>query len=185
MQLPQNDYELQASACLKAAAEHRKTLEPSAIMLAGSEDEGKELYQEAVLRAHDTIQKYGFHGEGYQFYIWRIIKRLNVEQKERAVKQRSSSSTRAALALAVEQQSSDLMEQRIDQKQHLADQIRFELESRFSQADVNTFKLHVNGQSCREIERLTGTNYRSVNRTINSIKSYLSGLFRPAFEGIE
>ena len=74
---PSHSFEDQATACLKAAELNRATLLKFARGISGGDDEaGRELYQEAVLRAYETIQAYGFYGEGYQFYIWRVIKNL-------------------------------------------------------------------------------------------------------------
>lgn len=177
------DYELQASACLLAADKHRETLLPSAIMLAGDEDAGRELFQEAVLRAHDTIQSNGFHGDGYQFYIWRIIKNLNREQKRLQSKQLPYAPR------LQEQQDQILDEQQGDPvtmgRLHLADQIKFALSEKYSPADVTLFDLHVNGQSYREIETLTGRNYRTVGHKIKLMKQALFHMFSSSFEGLE
>jgi len=193
------EYEEQATACLKAAEQHRETLLKFARGISGGDDEaGRELYQEAVLRAHDTIQGVGFHGEGYQFYIWRIIRNLHQEEKTRIMKLRPFTThsyeeeadnqtndykrIMRPLQRAVQEHTQPLD---YDSRVQLADQINYELTERCTPADQAMFQLHVNGQSYREIEQLTGRNYRTVGHRIQQIKTMLAGIFRPAYEGLE
>ncbi|MDF7810746.1 hypothetical protein [Hymenobacter sp. YC55] len=175
---PSLTFEDQATACLKAAELHRATLLKFARGISGGDDEaGRELFQEAVLRAHETIQAHGFYGEGYQFYIWRVIKNLRQEQKQAAKR------LKPLRASEMELEEEHVID--YDSRAHLADQINYELSERCTPADVALFQLHVNGQSYRDIEQLTGKNYRTVGHKIRQIKTMLQGLFTASYEGLQ
>jgi DNA-directed RNA polymerase specialized sigma24 family protein len=87
--------DLQALECLRVGAANRGLLLALATRLAGNAEDGMDLYQQSLLDCHDAVQKLGFTGSNYKFYIMQAIKWLAVERsKERQ--------RRAGLFVAVE-----------------------------------------------------------------------------------
>ena len=66
--------EAQATACLKAGETYRALLLSVARKLAGSDEGGMDLFQQTLLNCHDAIQRNGFNGDRYEFYLLRTLR---------------------------------------------------------------------------------------------------------------
>ena len=67
-------HEAQTTACLEAGAACRGLLLAVARRLAGSDEGGTELLQQTLLNCHDAIQRNGFNGDRYEFYLLRTLR---------------------------------------------------------------------------------------------------------------
>ncbi len=68
--------EQQALDCMASADRFRD-------QLAGGKEVGMELYQQSLLNCHDAIQRRGFKGDQYEFYLRTAVKNLHRKEKTR------------------------------------------------------------------------------------------------------
>jgi DNA-directed RNA polymerase specialized sigma24 family protein len=77
-------WEAQAAACLRAADTHRTALLRLARGLAGSAEDGMDLYQQTLLNCHDAIQRKGFAGTNYVAYLYQAIRQTQYRRNAAA-----------------------------------------------------------------------------------------------------
>lgn len=173
-----NEKEQQATECLRAGAAERGLLLALATKLAGNAEDGEDLYQQSLLDCHDAIQRKGFVGTNYKFYILQSIKWGNVERQRAA--QRLTSFDGAALG---DQQLTSAPQ--VDALAALAAEVEQELTAEFAPADVAAFRLHVAGHTYREMEQLTGRNYTWLSRKVNKMKEALRTTFAQTWANLD
>lgn len=167
-----------ATECLRVGAAERGLLLAVATRLAGNAEDGMNLYQQSLLDCHDAIQKLGFSGGNYKFYILQAIKWLNVEQQRAA--------GRFCLLEASEELDGATGPAPLeDGLATLAADVEREIERRYSPADVAAFRLHVAGSTYREIEQLTGREFSWVRRRIVKMKEFLRATFAQTYNNLE
>lgn len=185
-------HEAQATACLEAAEKYREPLLALCRGLAGSDEDGRELYQQAVLNCHDAIQSRGFAGEAYQFYLRRAIKNLHYRTEKEARRYVAISFDEPALAEEQEEEwvGADqrgyyerLMQPAAgapEQDSHdvLAAQVLAEIQANYSPADRVAFRMQLDGMSCQQIAEHIGTKDQSwVWRRLERMKKQLRATF--------
>ncbi|MGI4867474.1 MAG: RNA polymerase sigma factor [Janthinobacterium lividum] len=195
--------EEQATACLEAAEKHRGPLLALATKLAGCPEEGMNLFQQTVLDCHDAIQRNGFAGDRYEFYLYTSLRNYYHRQQKKHLRElrvdfqqvESGSSSRddegpAPWAAKAHQKRDELKASThastTDELAHLADQVQEELRTRFPPAHRVALRLHVAGYSCREIADMTGGNedQSCIWRRIERMKAVVRATFRQAWEGL-
>ena len=174
----EEEKELQASECLRVGAAERGLLLALATRLAGNAQDGENLYQQTLLDCHDAIQRKGFNGSNYKFYILQSIKWLNVEH-QRAAGRLAPLNERSEASRATAPAPTD------DALATLAAEVEQEIESRYSPADAAAFRLHVAGSTYREIEQLTGTEFSWVRRRIVKMKESLRATFAQTYQNLD
>ncbi|MGI4834615.1 MAG: RNA polymerase sigma factor [Janthinobacterium lividum] len=170
--------ESQADACLEVAERYQPQLLALAVKLAGSREGGMDLFQQSLLNCHDAIQRHGFEGERYEFYLRASIK--NLHYKETRTQRRISYLEPEAEALPVAAEP--------DQGAHaqLAEQVAAEARRRFSEHDRLLLRLHADGYSCQEIAALTGSSQdrRRIWERLDWMKQSLRETFAQAWQGL-
>jgi RNA polymerase sigma factor (sigma-70 family) len=180
--IPLATREEQATACLEAAEKHQVLLLRVARHLAGNDEDGMELYQQALLNCHDAIRRNdnGFTGDRYEFYLLASIK--NLYFKETKKKRRFTEfKPEEAETISPAGPSSDALGQ-------LAEQVMAEVKAKFSPADRLALRLHVDGYSCQEIAELTGTPGEQARkwiwRKLDNMKAALRETFKEHWESL-
>lgn len=197
--------EEQATACLEAAERHREPLLALATKLAGCPEEGMELFQQAVLNCHDAIQRNGFAGERYEFYLYTSLRNYFLKQQRHQSRERrvdfqqaeSGSSTRddegpapwVAKARSSWEELSTLTAARpassLDPHAQLAEQVMAEVQQQFSWADRVALRLSLDGLSCQQIAEHIGKKDQSyVWRRLQRMKEQLRQTFQQAWEAL-
>lgn len=174
---PREEREAQAAECLRVGAAERGLLLSLAVKLAGNAEDGHDLYTQSLMDCHDAIQRLGFLGSNYKFYIVQAIKWLNVEQRRKAGK---LTALEAAEAYDRTLQGAPAE----DGLAALAADVETELASNYSAADVNAFRLHVAGSTYREIGQLMGKDFSWIRRTVVKMKDSLRQTFGQAWANI-
>lgn len=188
----------QASACLLAATQHRARLLAVATKLTGSAEAGMDLFQQACLDCHDAIQRRGFQGDRYEFYLLTSLKNLHYKLAKEARR------TRATDFQESQDYQSDYTGALYDPDQHagpgvptalpdsphseresLAEQVAAEAQARFSFPERVVLRLHADGYSCQEITELTGyaDRYR-VRHLLDRLKESLRRTFGQAWQAL-
>jgi RNA polymerase sigma factor (sigma-70 family) len=172
--------EAQATACLEAAEKHRLNLLAVACRYAGSEEAGMDLFQQVVLDCHDAIQRNGFAGNRYEFYLLAAIK--NASRKEAKRQQRFTEyQPDKAETIAPAAPSSDALAV-------LGEQVMAEVRSNYSPADRLALRLHIDGYSCQEIAELTGKPGEQARkwiwRRLDNMKASLRATFQPHWDNL-
>jgi RNA polymerase sigma factor (sigma-70 family) len=196
---PAAQREAQACACLESAEKYRGPLLALARGLAGTDEGGRELFQQAVLNCHDAIQSRGFEGEHFQFYLRRAIKNLHYRTEKEARRYVPISFTEPALeeeheydwqGTGWEQPLVKLLQPVAREPEHdshdvLAGQVWAEIQARFSPADRVAFRLQLDGMSCQQIAEHIGTKDQSwVWRRLERMKAQLRETFGQAFASL-
>jgi DNA-directed RNA polymerase specialized sigma24 family protein len=196
---PADVREAQATACLEAAEKYREPLLALGRGLAGSDEGGRELFQQAVLNCHDAIQSRGFAGEAYQFYLRRAIKNLYYRTEKEARRYVPIPFNDPELAEEHEYhwQVADRLrpiekllqpaapEPAHDSHDVLAAQVMAEMQARFSPADRVAFRLQLDGFSCQQIAEHIGTKDQSwVWRRLKRMKAELRAAFGQAWANL-
>jgi DNA-directed RNA polymerase specialized sigma24 family protein len=195
--------EEQAMACLEAAEQYRAPLLALATKLTGNAEEGMDLFQQTVLNCHDAIQRNGFAGERYQFYLLSSLRNQFNRSKRRGGREvqvdfqaiESTSSARndegpAPWAAKVRRQGVDLNRAPVptppaDAHAHLAEQILAEAKQQFSYADRVLLRLHLDEVPTREIVQLTGYGeHTGIWRRLEKMKEHLRETFQQAWEAL-
>lgn len=186
--------EEQASACLEAAEKHRLNLLAVARRLTGSHDEGMDLFQQTCLNCHDAIQRNGFAGGRYEFYLLISLKNLHYKEKKQRLRfvsidaevghgaaDQHGEEERSSLTF-VPGQYLAAAEPELSGAAELAEQLMQEVRQQFSPADRLALRLHLDGYSTRQIAELTGQGHHlGVHRQLTRLKSYLRHTFRQAW----
>lgn len=197
--------EEQACACLEAAEKYQAPLLALACQLAGNKEDGMDLFQQVVLNCHDAIQRNGFAGDKYQFYLRASLHNHYKRQKQRGGREvsvdfqqvptgsadrndeyempwaaknfRTHGELRAALATAEQTPA--------DSHDYLAAQVQEEITRVFSFTDRVVWRLHVYGLPAREIAaHLHKPDHTSVWRRIDKMKDYLRSTFQQAWDAL-
>jgi RNA polymerase sigma factor (sigma-70 family) len=188
--------EEQAMACLEAAATYREPLLALATCLAGSQQEGMELYQQACLQCHDAIQAGGFQGDGYTFYLRRAIKNLHYAATRAQAKRVTLPPAEYVLPEELPEGWEPDAQERFHRQQFLAAQpepeysalaetVMAEARARFPFADRIALHLSLSGMSCQQIAEHIGMKDQSwVWRRLNKMKAELRRVFQPAFDAL-
>jgi DNA-directed RNA polymerase specialized sigma24 family protein len=196
--------EEQACACLEAAEYYQEPLLALAVKLAGNREDGMDLFQQVVLNCHDAIQRNGFAGDKYQFYLRTALHNHYKRQKQRGWREvpvdfqqvptgsadrndehevpwaakgfQTAEHLRAALA--AEQTPADSHD-------YLAAQVQEEITRVFNFTDRVLWRLHVDGLPAREIAaHLQKGDHTSVWRRLDKMKDYLRATFQQAWDAI-
>lgn len=173
------DKELQAMECLRVGAAERGLLLALAAKLAGNAEDGMDLYQQSLLDCHDAIQRLGFRGSNYKFYILQSIKWLNVERQRAAGKLLPLEEGECGGAFAPAPA--------VDALAALAAEVESELLASYPPDAVAAFRLHVAGHTYREIETLMGPGHEFswVRRKIIKMKDALRETFGQTWANLE
>ncbi len=198
--------ELQATECLRVGAAERGLLLALATKLAGSAEAGHDLYTESLLDCHDAIQRKGFTGSNYKFYILQAIKWGNVERQRREVRftELPNMERQRREDIAVVDFDVPTIDRRTcegygyasglttsapaeDGIDTLAAEVERELTGTYSPALVNAFKLHVAGSTYREIQTVMGPGHEFswVRRKIVKMKEALRETFGQAWSNLD
>lgn len=193
--------EEQATACLEAAERHRELLLALARKLVGCPEEGMNLFQQTVLDCHDAIQRNGFAGDRYEFYLYTSLRnhyRKQQAQHARTVRVdfqalETGSSGRddegpapwAAKASRSQGELTTTAAPLADAYAQLAEQVQAEAAARFAPADRIALRLHVAGYNYREIAEMTGLlDYTWLFRRVQRMKATLRATFQQAWEAL-
>lgn len=166
--------ELQATACLEAAEKHRDNLLAVAVRLAASQEGGMDLFQQTCLNCHDAIQRNGFAGGRYEFYLLASIKNLHYKNRKQP----------RPVPLVPELDRAELPDLLRDEQAELAEQMMQEVRHKFSPPERLTLRLHIDGYSCRQISDMTKVHYAAVWRQLSRMKNHLRETFRQAWEAL-
>lgn len=195
------DFEAQATACLLAGTHHRARLLAVATQLTGCPEQGMDLFQQNLLNCHDAIQRRGFAGERYEFYLLASLKRLHYRQQKVTQRTRPTDfqacqnyedgylgeevATLAALFTPGEHLPLPLGESPQSERQQLAEQVAAEVRARLSFTDRLLLRLHADGYSGQEIVGLTGAADRfRVRRALDRLKAQLRATFGQAWHAL-
>ena len=174
--IPAATREAQATACLEAADRYREPLLALARCLAGNDEDGMDLYQQTLLNCHDAIQRVGFAGDRYEFYLRTALKNLH-RKLQKAQRKHHVEPLPEELAEAPAPATDGLAD--------LAEQMMDEVREQFSPADRVALRLHADGYSCREIAELTGQGDRwHIRWRLDKLKAHLRETFRQAWEAL-
>jgi RNA polymerase sigma factor (sigma-70 family) len=196
--------EAQATACLEAAEHHRELLLALATKLAGNPEDGMDLFQQTLLNCHDAIQRNGFAGDKYQFYLYTSLKNQFKKDNRRRGREvqvdfqalESSSSTRddegsAPWAANISRQHSSHPTLKAsamldsDPLADLADEVMEAVREQFSFVDRITLRLHIDGMSFREIAQLIGRGEQTQFwRRVEKMKAQLRETFQQAYDAL-
>lgn len=200
--LPADTREEQATACLEAAERHREPLLGLARKLTGCPEEGMELYQQTVLNCHDAIQRSGFAGDRYHFYLAQSLRHLHtrgLRRNDREIRMDFQftdsggygrddegdapwSSAHDKVKKAWEE-ASTLVAPHAEAQ--LAEQVMAEVRQQFSFADRIALRLSIDGLSCQQIAEHIGTKDQSwVWRRLQKMKAQLRQTFQQAWDGL-
>ncbi len=193
--IPADIREQQAYDCLEAAERHRVSLLAVATRLAGSTEGGMDLFQQTCLNCHDAIQRNGFAGGRYEFYLLTSIKNLHYkEAKERqrmvrwdfsadsdAYYESGNAKTQAVVTAA----RLTPPEPELDERAELAEQVMSEVKEVFSANDRVVLRLHADGLNARQIaEALGGGDRTWMHRRIKKLKDYLRQQFLQSWQAL-
>ena len=137
----------QALDCLQAADGQRRPLLRYATKLAGSAEQGMELYQQTLLNCHDAIQRGGYTGEDYGPYLFQALRYAHYRQDNAARRVSSLPDNYDAVQEAGPS---------ADELHAFAEQIATDVRARFNWADRIAFRLHLDGYTFQQIADLTG-----------------------------
>lgn len=195
--IPAATREAQATACLQAAERFQPQLLALALRLTGNEPDAMDLFQQSALDCHDAIQSNGFEGDRYEFYLRRAIHTLYYKKsRNRTVAIDFQERLAADIDDAPEGEWGDefyTKEARpfavaaMDEAgvSHLAEQMMEEVRARFTPAERVVLRLHMNGESSRDIADLTGmTNHLAAWRLLERLKGQLRSTFRQAWDSL-
>jgi DNA-directed RNA polymerase specialized sigma24 family protein len=197
--------EAQATACLEAAATYKEPLLALATKLAGSKEGGMDLFQDVVLNCHDAVQRNGFAGDKYQFYL-----RTAIHNHYKRTKRRESRTVPMDFGALLAQQDYDTQEREPGRSPELrewdrtigqalagseqfapqdalplAKQIQQEITERFSFTDRVLWRLHIDGMPARDIAaHMQRTDHTGVWRRIDKMKDYLRETFQQAWDAL-
>lgn len=172
--------EWQAAECLRVGAAERGLLLATATKLAGHAEDGMDLYQQSLLNCHDAIQKKGFVGPNYKFYLLQAIRWLHVERQRAAGKPiEFDDAAHWGPASAPASQADPLAS--------LAADIEQALETSYAPERVLAFRLHADGKTYREIAQVLGPgrDFSWVRRKVVEMKEALRETFGPAWAGLD
>lgn len=165
-------------ACLEAGAQHRQPLLALATKLTRSAEEGMNLYQQTLLNCHDAIQRHGFAGDRYEFYLYTSLKRLHYKQAKQQAQTTELPEDFADTYTAGPEPD-------VAGRQLLGEQLQAEAAARFSFADRVALRLHIDGYSGREIAELLGASCRiTIWRRIEKMKANLKATFQSAWQAL-
>jgi DNA-directed RNA polymerase specialized sigma24 family protein len=168
-------HEEQATACLEAAKKHRLNLLAVAVRLAGSQEGGMDLFQQTCLNCHDAIQRNGFAGGRYEFYLLASIKNLHYKTRKQ----------RREVALPDDYEVAEPAAPAASGQAQLAEQLMQEVRVHFSPAERVVLRLHVDGLTTRQIAEAIGQGHHlNVWRAITRMKDHLRITFRQAWDGL-
>jgi len=142
-------FEAQATECLRVGTAERGLLLALAVHLMQDAEEGEDLYQQTLLDCHDTIQRKGFNGANYKFYLYQSIKWGHVARQRAAGKRRPLEEAEQYNLTHAHAPAPEW-----DALAELAAQVQQELEARYPARWVAAFQLHAAGKTCRELEEL-------------------------------
>jgi RNA polymerase sigma factor (sigma-70 family) len=201
--IPAATREAQATACLEAADQHRTALLGLARKLTGCPEEGMNLYQQTLLNCHDAIQRNGFAGEHYYFYLAQTLRNLYTRQQKQYGRERrvdfqqaeaggderddEGSAPWAAVRGAVQDSWEHLHAAGAAPDAHaqLAEQVMEEVRQQFSFADRIALRLSLGGMSCQQIAEHIGTKDQSwVNRRLGRMRAQLRHTFQQAWDAL-
>ena len=201
--IPATTREAQALACLEAAEQQRSPLLGIAYKLTGSSEEAMDLYQQTLLNCHDAIQRNGFAGSNYNFYLAQSLRNLyyrTCQQHQREVRvdfqqTESGGSGRddegEAPWSATHNQVRNSWEKPSppgappSAEAQLAEQMMEEVKQQFSFRDRIALRLSIDGLSCQAIAEHIGTKDQSwVWRRLNRMKTQLRQTFQQAWEAL-
>jgi DNA-directed RNA polymerase specialized sigma24 family protein len=193
--------EAQATACLKAGETHRVLLLAVARKLAGSDEGGMDLFQQTLLNCHEAIQRHGFVGDRYEFYLLKSLRYLAYKEQREA--KRWAPLPQQPMADPSDDDFTDGELSRAegwaqrsispeasnaggpDALAQLADQMQEEIRARFSPADRIALRLHVQGESYRDIAALVGGgDHTWISRRVNRMKETLRETFAQAWAAL-
>jgi RNA polymerase sigma factor (sigma-70 family) len=200
--LPATTREDQATACLEAADRHRGPLLALACKLAGSPEEGMELYQQTLLNCHDAIQRSGFAGDRYHFYLAQSMRHLHTRGLRRHSREirmdfqfadaggHGRDDEGDAPWSAAHDKVKKAWEEAntaspVHAEAQLAEQVMAEARQQFSFADRVALRLSVDGLSCQQIAEHIGTKDQSwVWRRLQKMKAQLRQTFQQAWDAL-
>lgn len=201
--IPATTREAQATACLEAAEQHRSPLLAIAYKLTGSSEEAMNLYQQTLLNCHDAIQRNGFAGGNYSFYLAQSLRNLYVyQQKQHLREQRTDFQQAEASSEERDDEGCAPWVARMAHAQasweqlhaagaapsaeaQLAEQVMEEVRQQFSFADRIALRLSLDGLSCQAIAEHIGTKDQSwVWRRLTRIKAQLRETFQQAWDAL-
>lgn len=201
--IPAATREAQATACLEAADHHRGPLLGLARKLTGCPEEGMNLYQQTLLNCHDAIQRNGFAGDRYSFYLAQSMRnlytrqqvqhgrevRVDFQQAEAGGEERDDEAGAPwAVGRANAQSSWEQLraaEAGPDERAQLAEQVMEEVRQQFSFADRIALRLSIDGLSCQQIAEHIGTKDQSwIWRRLGRMKAQLRQTFQQAWDGL-
>ncbi len=194
--IPAATREAQATACLATAERFQPQLLALALRLTGNQPDAMDLFQQSVLNCHDAIQSGGFEGDRYEFYLRRAIQTLHYRKaRNRTVAidfqelieadsddasgewgdEFFTKETRPFAVAAIDEHGVS----------QLAEQMMEEVRARFTPAERVVLRLHMNGESSRDIADLTGLpNHLAAWRLVERLKSHLRSTFRQAWDSL-
>ena len=132
-----------------------------------------------MLNCHDAIQRWGYAGDRYEFYLLKSLKHLARPQKQRQV-----------LSVPLEEYHTAIVPDEAcgtapDALDHLHAQVQEEIRNSFSPADRIAFRLHVDGESYRDIAALVGGGHHSwISRRVAKMKATLRETFGQAWANL-
>lgn len=172
--------EWQAAECLRVGAAERGLLLATAVKLAGHAEDGMDLYQQSLLDCHDAIQRKGFVGPNYKFYLLQSIRWLHVERQRAAGKLTEfNDAAHCGPAPAPAPQTDPLAS--------LAADVEQALETDYAPDRALAFRLHAQGKTYREIAQVLGPgrDFSWVRRKVVEMKDALRETFGQAWAGLD
>ncbi|MDO7885997.1 sigma factor [Hymenobacter cheonanensis] len=202
--IPLATREAQAIACLEAADRHRVPLLALARKLTGCPEAGMDLYQQTLLNCHDAIQRNGFAGERYQFYLYTSLRnqfrkqsqlagrevRLDFQALEAGSAGRNDEGSAPWAAKAVNRQLAEPTTglgaaPTSDPQAELAEQVMAEVRAQFSFADRIMLRLHIDGMPYRDIAAHFGqVQHTPIWRRVERMKAALRKTFAQAWANL-
>jgi DNA-directed RNA polymerase specialized sigma24 family protein len=172
--------EQQATACLKAAEVHYEKLLAVSVKLHGGEEEAaKDFFHQVIMNCHDAIQRNGFDGQRYEFYLLASLRNHYKREKSRTVPT-CEITPELAEGLSTEGGLSP------QARQHLVDQLATEVRQNLSFTDRVLLRLHADGISYRDISAMTGAGEHSwLRRRIERLKNALRATFGETWDGLD
>lgn len=163
----------QALACLEAADTHRRPLLRLASGLTGSADAGKDLYQQTLLNCHDAIQRKGFTGTDYAPYLSRALRQAHY---------RRDTAARRFTSLPDYYEAVQEVETDDESRHRFAEQVAAAAQAQFAMPDRLMLRLHLEGESYRDISALVGGgDYSWIRRRLEKMKTQLRAAFGQAW----
>lgn len=200
--LPADTREEQATACLEAADYHREPLLALARKLTGCPEAGMELYQQTLLNCHDAIQRNGFAGDRYQFYLAQSMRHLHtrwLKHHSREIRMDFQFTDSGGYGREDEgdapwsaahdkvkkawEEASTMVAPHAEAQ--LAEEVMSEVRQSFSFADRIALRLSIDGLSCQQIAEHIGTKDQSwVNRRLKRMREQLRQTFQQAWDAL-